>query len=333
MGRPIKKKFFGSDNVNDSLTYSDAGGESVSSLTINGANSYSAGTTISFTDSPIGGTTAQASITVVTPAAGAPGNGNVASYSITTAGTGYLTAPAVTFTKPGNVVVDGVTGFYALGGSGTVVKFSSGVTSGIYVGMVANAFFATTTLGNPTRVIAVNTTTGNVTLSTANTSAITSPISFGDVGREGSITAVLASPSVTANTIQANAWVTSSQTYGNIADIVSQKSSRRYRVTNAQGTAVCRLVPTGLNGVNSPTVAAVIAAKGPTAVGEMTIIALDSANGAYLVGKLESRTALVFPAAINGYGAGSEFTANSHVRWTSTGSAVLNTTVKLLTND
>ena len=79
--------------------------------------------------------------------------------------------------------------------------------------------------------------------------------------------------------------------------------------------------------------AAVIAANGPTAVGEMTIIALDSANGAYLVGKLESRTALVFPAAVGGYSAGSEFTANSHVRWTSTGSAVLNTTVKLLTND
>ena len=171
------KKYFGTTVGGASL----AGGEGVSSLVVNGANSYSAGTTISFAASPIGGTTAAASITFVTPGAGNPGNGNVASYSITTAGTGYTSAPAVTFTKPANVVVDGFTAIY-----GNVVKFSTNVTSGIYVGMVANAFFTSTHLGNPTRVVAVNTTTGNVTFSMANASAITSPISLGDVGRLGS---------------------------------------------------------------------------------------------------------------------------------------------------
>jgi len=312
MGRPIKKRFFGTTVGGASL----AGGEGVSSLVVNGANSYSAGTTISFAASPIGGTTAQASITFVTPADGAPGNGNVATASVTTAGTGYTSAPAVTFTKPANVVVDGFTQI-----AGNVFKFSSGVTSGIYVGMVANAFFASTHLGNPTRVIAVNTTTGNITMSMANTAAISSPISFGDVGRLGSITAVLATPNVTANTIQGNAWI-----YGGVvgkqADIVSQRSSRRYRVTNADGTNVVRLpfaTETGLANTY----------QGPFAANVMTILATDSTGGTYWVTKLDSRTATVTPG---GSGPGTQFAANAHVSWNITG-AVLNTSVKISTND
>jgi hypothetical protein len=52
----------------------------------------------------------------------------------------------------------------------------------------------------------------------------------------------------------------------------------------------------------------------------------------YLVGKLDSRTALLFPAAIGG-SAGTQFAANAHVTWTSTGVAVEDTVVKLATND
>ena len=94
-----------------------------------------------------------------------------------------------------------------------------------------------------------------------------------------------------------------------------------------------RLVPTGINGnedANNPTVAAVTAAGGPVAAGQMTIQASDSAGGTYWVGKLEGQTALVFPG---GTGTpGTEFTANSHVIW-SMNAAVVNTTVKLATND
>jgi hypothetical protein len=170
-------------------------------------------------------------------------------------------------------------------------------------------------------------------MSAANTSATnTTIIGFGDIGSAGSLTAVLAASTVTANTIRANARITGG-TIGKQADIVSQRSSRRYRVTNADGTDVVRLVPTGVNGVNSPTVAQVVAAGGPTAAGEMTLTAFDSDNGSYVVGKLESRTALLFPADIDGYTAGTQFAANSHAIWTSTGSAVVNTTVKLATND
>jgi hypothetical protein len=221
-------------------------------------------------------------------------------------------------------VVDGFTQI-----AGKVFKFSSGVTSGIYAGMVANAFFTTTTLGNPTKVVSVDVASGNITMSTANTAAISSPVSFGDVGRLGDILPVLIPAVTTANTIQANAWISTGGS-GRVSDILSQKGSRRYRVTNNEGTDVVRLVPTGDNGVNSPTVAAVTAAGGPVAAGQMTIQATDSAGGTYWVGKLEGQTALVFPG---GTGTpGTEFTANTHVIW-SMNAAVASTSVKLATND
>jgi hypothetical protein len=237
MGRPIPERFF-----NGTGGAGSPGGEGIASLTVEGGNSYSAGTTISFSASPIGGTTAAATITFVAPADNAPGNGNVATASVTAAGSGYTSVPTVTFNKPANVVVDGFTQI-----AGKVFKFSSGVTSGIYAGMVANVFFTTTTLGNPTRVVSVDVASGNITMSTANTAAISSPISFGDVGRLGDILPVLIPAVTTANTIQANAWISTGGS-GRVSDILSQKGSRRYRVTNNEGTDVVRLVPTGING-------------------------------------------------------------------------------------
>jgi hypothetical protein len=322
MGRPIPERFF-----NGTGGAGSPGGEGISSLTVEGGNSYSAGTTISFSASPIGGTTATATITFVAPADNAPGNGNVATASITEAGSGYTSVPTVTFNKPANVVVDGFTQI-----AGKVFKFSSGVTSGIFAGMVANAFFTTTTLGNPTRVVSVDVASGNITMSTANTAAISSPVSFGDVGRLGDILPVLIPAVTTANTIQANAWISTGGS-GRVADILSQKGSRRYRVTNNEGTDVVRLVPTGINGnedANNPTVANITAAGGPSAPGQMTIQATDSDGGTYWVGKLEGQTALVFPG---GTGTpGTQFTANTHVIWTMN-TAVASTSVKLATND
>jgi hypothetical protein len=303
MGRPI-------NNIYIDASGSAAGGEGVASLTVRGANSYSAGTTISFAASPLGGTTAASSITFVTPADGAPGNGNVASYSITTAGTGYLSAPAVTFSKPANVVVDGFTQI-----AGKVFKFSSGVTSGIYAGMVANVFFTTTTLGSPTRVVSVDVASGNITMSTANTAAITSPISFGDVGSLGDILAVLSPAVTTGNTIQGNAWVTVGA-QAKVADINRQKSTKKYRVTNADGTDVVLLDAS----------AATIANGGPANIGTMTITATDSASGTYHIKKLFDRTAVVYP------GTGSQFTENQKVSW-NMNAAVSGTSIKIATND
>ena len=322
MGRPIKKKFIGTTVGGASL----AGGEGVASLAVHGANSYSAGTTISFAASPIGGTTAAASIAYVVPAVnGQPGNGNVSSVTVTTAGSGYLVRNLVaTFNKPANVVVDGVTGVYALGAAGHIVKFSSGVTSGIYAGMVANVFFTTLHLGNPTKVVSVNTTTGNITMSMANSAAITSPISFGDVGRLGNVVATMDPAVTTANTIQANANISISAggSGGRLSDITSVKGSRRYRVTNDQGTDTVRLI-------KSTECGAANTAGGPPTYGTMTISATDSTGGTYWVTKLDGRTATITPG---GSGPGTEFSANAQVIW-SVNAAVVNTTVKLATND
>jgi hypothetical protein len=342
MGRPIKNQF-----INAVGAASGGEGANIASLTVHGGNSFSAGTTITFPTPPTGGTAATGTIAFVTPAVNSlQGNGNISSVSMTvtsyytdedlqrpTAGSGYLVRNIkATFTKPANVVVDGVTGFYGLGAAGTVVKFSSGVTSGIYAGMVANVFFTTLAFGNPTRVVSVDTASGNITFSTANTAAISSPISFGDVGFNGNVVLQIFPTVTQGNTIQSNAWITSG-TSGRVADILRQKGSRRYRVTNDQGTDVVRLVPTGINGnedATNPSVANITAYGGPSAPGQMTIQATDSAGGTYWVGKLEGQTALVFPG---GTGTpGTQFTANTHVIW-SMNAAVVDTTVKLATND
>ena len=320
MGRPIKKRF-----INTGSSTNASGGESVASLVAHGGNNYSAGTTIAFpAPGQGGGSTATATITFVAPTAGLTGNGNIASVTLTSAGGGYLVRNiqanvAFGFNKPANVVVDGFTQI-----AGNVFKFSSGVTSGIYAGMVANVFFTTLHLGNPTKVVSVNTTTGNITMSMANSAAITSPISFGDVGREGNVVATMNPAVTTANTIQANAFISvaSGGLGGRLSDITSVKGSRRYRVTNDQGTDTVRLI-------KSTEVAAANTGVGPHAAGLMTISATDSAGGTYFVTKLDGRTATVSPA---GAAPGGEFAANAQVIW-SMNAAVLNTTVKLATND
>jgi hypothetical protein len=303
MGRPLSKRFFG-------LAEAPVG-ESVSALRVNGANSYSSGTTITFSASPIGGTTAEASVTFVAPADNAPGNGNVASTTITTSGTGYTSAPTVTFNKPANVTVDGFTQI-----AGKVFKFASGVTDGIYPGMVANAFFTTASFGSPTRVVSVNTATGNITMSTANTAAISSPVQFGDVGRLGDILPILVTPNVTANTIQANAWVNGGG-IGRIGDIVSQKGSTRYKIANDEGTSV-----TLLEGG-----APALAAGGPSAEGNCTITVSESTGATYYVEKITSRN-VTLGVRISG----TQFANGTVVPW-SISSATANVSVKLATND
>ena len=320
MGRPIKKRF-----INTGSSTNASGGESVASLVAHGGNNYSAGTTIAFpAPGQGGGSTATATITFVAPTAGLTGNGNIASVTLTSAGGGYLVRNiqanvAFGFNKPANVVVDGFTQI-----AGNVFKFSSGVTSGIYAGMVANVFFTTLHLGNPTKVVSVNTTTGNITMSMANSAAITSPISFGDVGRLGNVVATMDPAVTTANTIQANANISISAggSGGRLSDITSVKGSRRYRVTNNEGTDTVRLI-------KSTECGAANTAGGPPAAGTMTISATDSTGGTYWVTKLDGRTATITPG---GSGPGTEFSANAQVIW-SVNAAVLNTTVKLATND
>lgn len=293
MGRPIKRKFFGVDNVNDNQTYSDAGGEGLSSITYtNRGTGYSQGLTATVAVSPIGGIRATISLAI------SEANGRIDTATITTAGTGYTTAPAISLVKPANVVV--VAGELE---SGNVLPVST--VTGLFVGMTANAGFA-----GGTKITAIDAGNLAVTMSAANTAATDGEtLSFGDTGASGQLTAVLAATTTTANTIQANAWITGG-TVGKQADIISQRSARRYRVTNADGTDVCRLVPAL-----------------PAAAGEMSIIATDSDDGTYYVLKLDSRTATLVP------GTGTQFANLAQVRWTSVGVAVEDEIVKLASND
>jgi hypothetical protein len=319
MGRPIKKRFFGS-TAGGTL----AGGEAVSSFVVTTqGNNYSQGATITFADSPIGGTTATGTITVWTPQDSTNLSINRTTQTLTNGGSGYLTAPAITVVKPANVTV--TASAFSGNLAGNILTVSS--TTGLFVGMHQNH----ANLAQTAHILAIFSGNGNVIMSRGSTSTFVAGQSFqfGDVGRSAVLTATLVAAVTSANTIQANAWTTLG-TIGKTADIVSQRSSRRYRVTNADGTSVARLVPTGLNGVNSPTVAQVTAAGGPVAVGQMTIQATDSDGGTYWVGKLESRTALLFPG---GTGTpGTQFAANTHVTWT-TNLAVASTSVKIATND
>jgi hypothetical protein len=331
MGRPIPERFF-----NGTGGAGSPGGEGVSSVIVENANLYSQGATLTFAASPIGGTTATGTVAFYTA------NGNVSGITITEAGSGYTSVPAVTLTKPGNVVV---TATYwpnpgAADASPTTNQLSVSTTTGLFVGMVANVGYSAP---HGAKITSIFTNNSNIILSGVSSGNVrSSPISFGDVGRgtfagspvvaDADLLSVLIPAVTTANTIQGNAFITSGAG-GRVCDILSQKGSRRYRVTNDQGTDTVRLVPTGINGnedANNPTVAAVTAAGGPVAAGQMTIQASDSAGGTYWVGKLEGQTALVFPG---GTGTpGTEFTANTHVIWTMN-TAVASTSVKLATND
>lgn len=314
MGRPIEKKYFRGDT--------GEGGEGVLSITVTTpGNNYSQGATITFAASPIGGDTATGTIAPATPQE--TGNLWIKSATVTSAGNGYLTAPTITINKPGNVTVTAT----AFSGNlaGNILTVSS--TVGLYVGMHQNS-------GNIAQTAHIKTiwaANSNVELAGGTTSTFVSgqSITFGDVGRNGVLTAVLYSPSYSANTIAANAWTTSASK-GLTSDINKQEGSRQYYVVNsADSNAKVRLVPPGTNGVNSPTIAAVTAAGGPTQAGECTINATDSAGGTYWVIKLEGRTATVVSG---GTGTpGTQFSDYQQVQWT-LDPATVNVSVQLDNN-
>ena len=311
MGRPINNRF-----INTPSTGIGGEGVDTTSAKVHGGNSYSSGTTVTFANPLAGGTTAVATVSLVAAADTAPGNGNVSGVTVTTAGSGYVEAPVVTFVAPANVVVDGFTQI-----AGKVFKFSSGVTEGVYPGMVANVFFTTLTKGNPTRVVSVDEASGNITMSTANTAAISSPVNFGDVGRLGNITVGIDAAVTTGNTIQVKANIGSTgSSIERSGDIVAQVSSNRYRVITSDGTAVCQLVSN--SGAQWST-----ELKG----GQMTIGLTDSDSGTYLASKLNNRTVII--GASNGSGGdGTQFVNGNTAKWT-LNTAVASTTLKINANE
>ena len=103
--------------------------------------------------------------------------------------------------------------------------------------------------------------------------------------------------------ISASAFVAATNLY---ADIKSQKSTTRYRVATAEGTLDCTLVQAT-----------------PSAVGEMAIVATDSAGGTYWVQKLFNNTVILTQSGTGPW----EFATNDKVKWAD--APVLNDAVKI----
>lgn len=184
---------------------------------------------------------------------------------------------------------------YHVGGgySAATVTFSAPQITG---GTTAQA---TATLSANGNVIAYTVTTVGTGYTSPPTMSITGSNTSPAFGN-----ATLFGTGVTANAINMTAYITGGSSAVS-SDILKQTGSKRYRVTNAQGTGVVTLVDNGTPGE-----------------GNAYIGATDSAGGTYYVYKLYGETAYLTPDT------GTQFAANTHVQWNIT-TPVLNTSVTL----
>jgi hypothetical protein len=112
------------------------------------------------------------------------------------------------------------------------------------------------------------------------------------------------------NAITVFAKTTDATTTAQVADIIKQRSTKRFKVITANGTAICELKSSALSSSAS------------TDTNKMTITATDSAGGTYFVTKIGARRCTVTR------GTGTQFATDSSVAWTF-GAAVANQSVTL----
>ena len=314
MGRPLNKKYFGNRNIGSLSTTSDnygIGGEGLATVATGTAGSgYSTGVTLTVANPTIpGGVAATVSVAVSARAANGTG-GAVTGYSVTDRGSGYVSAPSVTFNKPATV-----TGTFS-GVSGTKVLTTTGSTTGIFPGMTVtgDAGLGTGSAANTVVVDTVDSAT-QVTVLTNNDGTITTAtLTFTDVGTSaspGTRTLTTSSGDVGTVTNQENAIICYAKTTSGgtrqIGDIIKQVSTNRYKVRTADGVAVCQLVTDGSTGHLKMDITAYDTAGNPGVAGE------------YWVSSLKSRVVeLISKASIGG----TDFTNGKKVKWTLTGSAV-----------
>jgi len=321
MGRPLSKRFFGNRNIGSTGTTDDRiGGEGIASINWSTLGAFQGNSnvqvltaipalpaptlpggvqatwTMSFevesvftgsgkTDLAVGDTFGVASV---------PGmiakvtdiSGANAIFSVTTTGAARGNALALADIPQDTV---GIT-LTKIAGTGTAAEFLVDITFRVKESTVSITEKGSGYVGTETFTFAKpGTTSGDVPAGT-----IVLTTDSGDVG---------------SSTNQENAIVAYAYVTGNnrVADIQAQKGSSRYLVKTSEGTAVCKLV-----------------AATPSAVGEMTITATDSAGKTYYVTKLTSHKAVVTQ-----YGtAGHEFATGTNVRWTFD-AATTDTTVKI----
>jgi hypothetical protein len=192
-----------------------------------------------------------------------------------------------------------------IGGEGVASTTITGAGTGYTTGDAAT-FSAPQLPGGTTATGTVVVTAGavdSITITNAGSGYTSAPTVDLSGEGNGDATATATLTTGTQNAIAISAYVPggSSAVAG---DIVSQKGSKTYRVTTAQGTGECVLV----------------AAAIPTE-GQMNITATDSAGDTYYVKKLTNRTAVLLRAT------GTEFETDAKVKWGD--SAILNTQVSI----
>lgn len=278
MGRPIKKTYFGNLNT------PPIGGEGVSStITVTSTGTgYSQGAVAVFSapQLPGGGTAAG----TATKTANGVGTFGVSAIVLTSAGSGYTSTATVNITTASSVSVTGA-------GTSTETLIHC-TTTGIYAGMGVSG----TGVGAAAKVASV--ATGVVTVTVANSGAVSGTLVFADYGAGfQAITALTAS---TTNAIAVSAYL-STGTTALASDIVKQEASRRYLVKNAEGVGQAKLVTAA------------------PAAGEMTIEATDSNGSTYYVKKLTmSRCTLIRKAMVGSY----EYVDNASAGWTLSAASV-----------
>ncbi len=266
MGRPINKKYFANTNY-AKFGGANVGGEGVASVALGTAGTgYSQGLTATVAGPDlINGVAATLSV-AVNPATGA-----ITGYTVTSAGSGYLSAPAITLVPAATVTRAGT------GDSlGTTITLAS--TTGLYVGMqvTGSTGLGTGNAANSVLIASVDSAT-QITVATAHDGAVSGTLTFADIGASGvaGTVALTANGSARQNSIKCEAQIgAGSEVY--IGDIVKQTGSKKYKVTTADGTAICTLVTTADLSAN-----------------QMTISATDSNGNTYFVRKLTQHRAVL----------------------------------------
>jgi hypothetical protein len=197
-----------------------------------------------------------------------------------------------------------------IGGQGVESVTISGVWSGFTQATSTVVFSAPNLPGGVQATGTVTITAGAPTLVTMTekgsgyTSLPTVTIADSDVGAEtsGTATAVLTTDNGIVGTVgnQENAIRPFAVVTGGtrqVADIIRQISTDRYKVKTADGEMICQLVTDGV----------------ANAAGEMDLTAYDAAAGEYWVKKLTGRRATLVRKSVGG---GTEFATDSSAPWT-----------------
>lgn len=186
-------------------------------------------------------------------------------------------------------------------GSTTITGAGTGYTTGDAVTFSAPQLPGGTTATGT--VVATAGAVDSITITNAGSGYTSAPTVDLTAEGNGDATATATLTTSTQNAIAISAYVPGGSS-AVVGDIVSQKGSKTYRVTTAQGTGECQLVT------------AVIPSEG-----QMNITATDSAGGTYYVKKLTNRTVVLLRAT------GTEFETDAKVKWGDT--AILNTQVRI----